>query len=144
MIRDFDAADVESVRKLLSGSPEAAQWAADDFRLASRRNFSLRVAEREGTVCGLVAFRIIADEAEILNLAVDSSQRRRGVGSRLIEDAIAACKAAGARKIFLEVRDSNEAARNFYARMGFTEAGRRRGYYRQPAEDALVLVRIIP
>jgi [ribosomal protein S18]-alanine N-acetyltransferase len=140
MIRDLDAADIESVGKLLSSIPEVAQWSADDLLLASQRNFSLRVAEEEGTVCGLVVFRTMADEAEILNLAVDSSQRRRGMGSRLIEDAIAASKAAGVKMIFLEVRDSNEAARNFYARMGFTEAGRRRQYYRQPVEDALVLV----
>jgi [ribosomal protein S18]-alanine N-acetyltransferase len=140
MIRDLDPADIESVGKLLSSIPEVAQWSADDLLLSSQRNFSWRVAEEEGTVCGLVVFRTMADEAEILNLAVDSSQRRRGMGSRLIEDAIAASKAAGVKKIFLEVRDSNEAARNFYARMGFTEAGRRRQYYRQPVEDALVLV----
>src|SRR5579872_1974705 len=124
MIRDFDACDLERVRKLLSSIPEVAQWPADDFLLASQKNFSLRVAEEKGTVCGLVVFRIMADESEILILAVDSSQRRRGTGSRLIEDVIAASKAAGVRKIFLEVRDSNGAARDFYARMGFTEAGR--------------------
>lgn len=141
MIRDFDAGDLESVRKLVSSVPEAAQWPFGDFVRTSQRNFSLRVAEEGGTVCGVVAFRIMADEAEILNLAVDSSLRRRGTGSRLIEDVVGASKAAGVRKIFLEVRDSNETARNFYTRMGFTEAGRRRQYYRQPAEDALVLVR---
>ena len=141
MIRDFDATDLESVRKLLSSIPEVTQWPADDFLLASQRNFSLRVAEEEGSVCGLVVFRIIADETEILNLAVDSSQRRRGTGSRLIQDVIAASNSAGVGKIFLEVRESNGAARSFYARMGFTETGRRRQYYRQPVEDALVLVR---
>ena len=141
MIRDFDACDLVSVRKLLSSIPEVAQWPADDFLLAPQKNFSLRVAEEDGSVCGLVVFRIMADEAEILNLAVDSSQRRRGTGSRLILDVIAASNSAGVRKIFLEVRESNGAARNFYARMGFTEAGRRRQYYRQPVEDALVLVR---
>ena len=141
MIRDFDACDLESVRKLLSSIPEVAQWPADDFLLGSQKNFSVRVAEEEGTVCGLVVFRIMADEAEILNLAVDSSQRRRGTGSQLIQEVIAASNSAGVRKIFLEVRQSNEAARNFYARMGFTETGRRRQYYRQPVEDAVVLVR---
>ncbi len=103
----------------------------------------MRVAEEERSVCGLVAFRMMADEAEILNLAVDSRVRRRGMGSRLIEDAMAMLKAAGIKKIFLEVRESNEAARSFYARMGFTEAGRRRDYYRGPAEDAFVLVRTV-
>jgi ribosomal-protein-alanine N-acetyltransferase len=141
MIRDCEPADAESVRKLLAGIPEAAQWPAHDLLLGSQKNFLLRVAEEEGILFGLIAFRIIADEAEILNLAVDSGRRRQGMASRLIEDVIAACKAAGVWRIFLEVRDSNRPARNLYTRMGFTEVGRRREYYRQPAEDALVLAR---
>jgi len=141
MIRDFDPRDLESIQKLISSIPEVAQWSADDFLLASQRNFCLRVTEEGDTVSGLVAFRMIKDEAEILNLAVDSSHRRRGIGSRLVEGMIEACKAAGVKKIYLEVRESNSGARNFYSRMGFTEAGRRGRYYRQPVADALVLLR---
>lgn len=141
MIRDFVAADAENICKLLSSIPETIHWSADDLLQANQRNLTLRVAEEAGAVCGLIAFRIVADEAEILNLAVDSANRRRGIASRLIEDAIGACKAHGAKKIFLEVRDSNKAARNLYTRMAFSEAARRRGYYRSPLEDALVLVR---
>src|SRR5256885_9824026 len=55
----------------------------------------------------------------------------------LMEEMIEACKAAGVKTIFLEVRESNCGARNFYSGMGFTEAGRRGRYYRQPVEDAL-------
>lgn len=141
MIRNLARGDLESVRTLLSSIHEAAPWSPDDFLLADERKLSLRVAEEEGVLCGLAVFRMMAEEAEILNLAVLGTRRRRGTGSRLMEDVIAACKAAGVRRIFLEVRESNEAARNFYSRMGFTEAGRRRQYYRQPAEDALVLMR---
>jgi ribosomal-protein-alanine N-acetyltransferase len=143
MIRDFEAADFETVRKLLSSVPEAAPWSADDLQLALRRNVSVRVAVGEGILCGLVVFRTMADEAEILNLAVDSARRRQRIGSQLMKDALATCKAAGVKKIFLEVRDSNEAARNFYSRMGFTEVGRRREYYSRPLEDALVLARTV-
>lgn len=143
MIRDFDAADLEPVRKLLSSVPEAAPWSADDLRLALQKNLSMRVAEEEGIVWGLVAFRTMADEAEILNLAVDSTRRRQGIGSRLMKNALAACKAVGVKKIFLEVRDSNEAARNFYLRMGFIEIRRRREYYSRPLEDALILARTV-
>ena len=143
MIRQLNAKDIDTVQKLLSGVPEAAPWRDDDFRAASQGNLCLRVAEDRGTVCGVVVFRMVADEAEILNLAVDSRERRRGFGSCLIEEAIAACQAAGVRKIFLEVRESNEAARAFYARMRFTEAGRRREYYRHPVEDGLVLVHAV-
>jgi ribosomal-protein-alanine N-acetyltransferase len=141
MIRDFHSADLEAIQALLSGIPEVTQWSVDNFRLASERNFCVRVSENEGAVCGLVVFRMVRDEAEILNLAVDSRQRRQGIGSRLVEEAIEACKAAGVKRIFLEVRESNDRARKFYSRMGFTEDGRRRQYYRQPVEDALVLVR---
>ena len=139
MIRDFDPADLNNIVEMLSSIPEAAPWSADDFLLASQRGFGLRVAEEEGAVCGLVAFRMIRDEAELLNLAVDAGQRRRGIGARLLGEVITACKAAGVKKIFLEVRESNRGARDFYLRMGFTEAGRRRQYYRDPPEDALVL-----
>ena len=143
MIRDLDEADLETIRGLLSSVPEAAAWSAEDLRLALQRNLSMRVAEEEGIVCGLVAFRTMADEAEILNLAVDSTRRRRGIGSQLMRDALETCKAAGVKKIFLEVRDSNQAAQRFYLRMGFTEVGRRREYYSRPLEDALVLAHTV-
>jgi [ribosomal protein S18]-alanine N-acetyltransferase len=143
MIRNVDATDLERVRTLLASVPEAAPWSADEFRIALRGNLSVRVAEEERIACGLVVFRTMADEAEILTLAVASANRRRGIGSRLMEDALAACKTAGVKRIFLEVRDSNDAARKFYLRMGFTEVGRRRKYYSGPMEDALVLARTV-
>ena len=142
MIRDFTEADAESIRQLLSAIPEAAQWLPHELG-ASKGNSVFRVAEENGKVSGLLIFRIVADEAEILNLAVEAGWRRQGIASRLIEDALAACKAAGVRTIFLEVRDSNKAARNFYVQMGFTENSRRPKYYREPLEDALVLMRSI-
>lgn len=143
MIRNVDAADFEPVRALLASVSEAASWSADEFRNALQGDLSARVAEEEGTVCGLIVFRTMADEAEILNLAVASARRRRGIGSRLMEDALAACKTAGVKRIFLEVRDSNEAARSFYLRIGFNEVARRRKYYSEPMEDALVLARTV-
>jgi [ribosomal protein S18]-alanine N-acetyltransferase len=143
MIRNVDATDLERVRTLLASVPEAAVWSADYSRLALHGDLSVRVAEEEGIVCGLVVFRTMADEAEILNLAVDSTSRRRGIGSRLMEDVLAACKTAGVKRIFLEVRDSNDAARKFYLRIGFTEVVRRRKYYSEPMEDALVLARTV-
>lgn len=143
MIRDFRPADLEAIQKLLSDIPEAARWSSDDLLLASEKNFCVKVSEEKGAVCGLVAFRMVSDEAEILNLAVNSEQRRRGIGSRLLEIMVEACKSAGVKKIFLEVRESNSGARKFYSRMGFKEDGRRRQYYRQPVEDALVLLRTV-
>lgn len=82
-----------------------------------------------------------ADEAELLNLAVAGTARGRGLGAALVERAIADARQWGARAMFLEVRASNAAALGLYERTGFREVGRRRGYYRRPVEDALILRR---
>jgi ribosomal-protein-alanine N-acetyltransferase len=137
-IRDLQAGDAEWIRELLSEIPEAARWSP---RLESgwQNGFLCRVAEHNGKKLGVIVFRSMADEAEILNLVVDASHRRQGIGWRLVQKAIAECKAAGVKRIFLEVRESNDCARRLYARAGFREGGRRREYYREPTEDALVL-----
>jgi ribosomal-protein-alanine N-acetyltransferase len=85
-----------------------------------------------------------ADEGEIANIATAASARRRGIGGLLLDDALRAAEHIGARAVYLEVRTSNEAARALYASRGFVAVGRRRGYYRQPLEDALVLRRELP
>jgi ribosomal-protein-alanine N-acetyltransferase len=78
---------------------------------------------------GFILMRAVADEAEILTLAVRPGARRRGVGGRLVAQGAAAAAARGAVQLFLEVADDNAAARALYARAGFVEAGRRPGYY---------------
>lgn len=137
-IRDLEPADAQAIRELLSEIPEAARWAAGQEG-ESGNGLRCRVAESDRRISGLIVFRRMADEAEILNLAVEAGQRRKGIGWLLVQTAIAECKAAGARTLFLEVRESNERARTLYARAGFKESGRRPAYYRDPREDALVL-----
>lgn len=91
---------------------------------------------------GFILIRVVADEAEILTLAVRPAARRGGVGGRLVEAAVVRAAALGAERMFLEVAADNVAARALYARMGFAEAGRRRGYYARSDgshEDALIL-----
>jgi len=92
----------------------------------------------------LVGYSVLAraaDEAELLNLAVAEAARGRGTGSALVRRAIADAVEWGAWAVFLEVRASNAAALALYLRAGFSEVGRRRGYYRRPSEDALILRR---
>lgn len=91
---------------------------------------------------GFILIRVVADEAEILTLAVRPEARRRGLAAGLVQTAAVRAAALGGERLFLEVADDNAAARALYARCGFTEAGRRRAYY--PAEgggrtDALIL-----
>jgi len=75
----------------------------------------------------------------VLNLAVVPEQRGQGLGARLLDAGLAAIQARGGSEVFLEVRASNAVAQSLYAGRGFRTEGRRRGYYRRPDEDALVL-----
>jgi ribosomal-protein-alanine N-acetyltransferase len=96
---------------------------------------------------GFILLRTVADEAEILTLAVHPEARRRGLGARLVREGGSAAAARGAARLFLEVADDNTAALALYARAGFTEAGRRPGYYARPdghRQDALILSLILP
>lgn len=105
---------------------------------------SFLVAERDGSVRGYVVAWFVLDEGEIGNLAVSGQARRQGVGALLLDGAIRTAAAAEVESLYLEVRDSNAAARALYASRGFAEVGRRRDYYRRPREDALVLKLAIP
>lgn len=96
---------------------------------------------------GFILMRAVADEAEILTLAVRPEARRGGEGTRLVAEGAAAAALAGADRVFLEVAEDNVAARALYARAGFTEAGRRPRYYARPDGshvDALLLALNLP
>ena len=93
---------------------------------------------------GFILIRTVADEAEILTLAVQPEARRLGLGRALVERAAVAARAAGAERLFLEVAADNRTAIALYRRASFDSVGLRRGYYPRtdaPSVDALVLAR---
>lgn len=92
-------------------------------------------------VAGFCAFWLVLDEIHINNVAVRPGFRGAGIGSALLQRALAEAHQLGARRATLEVRASNEAARRLYERLGFYVAGTRRNYYTNPVEDALILWR---
>jgi len=99
--------------------------------------------EDQGRTIGFSLFRNVAEEAELLLLAVHPSEQGRGVGRRLLDEFVDQARARGARRIHLEVRDGNRAI-HMYQSAGFTLAGRRRRYYRGndgDQHDALTLAR---
>ncbi len=102
---------------------------------------SALAAMREGACVGFVMIRAVAEEAEILTLAVLPSARRGGLGEGLMRAAIALAAAGGAQVLFLEVAEDNAAARRLYRRLGMVEAGRRPRYYARAggAVDARIL-----
>lgn len=142
-LRDARRDDLEALLAIQAASPGAAPWSAADYEslLSAEGTLCLLVEDEEDEGIGFVLARVVADEMEILNLAVRPAQRRRGLGRRLVAEALGRGRARGARKCWLEVRASNQAALKFYRALGFEERIRRRNYYRDPEEDAVVCAR---
>jgi ribosomal-protein-alanine N-acetyltransferase len=92
-------------------------------------------------ILGFAVAQLVTDEMHIHNLVVAPERRREGLGHRLLRDTLRWGAASGARRVFLEVRQSNWAALELYRKAGFETVAVRRGYYDRPAEDALVLHR---
>ena len=131
VIRRGEARDLEAVAAIQAASPEAARWSVADYLRCD-----LRVAGCGGRVAGFLVSRVVAEgECELLTLAVAPEFRRQGIGGGLVNALVEEFRGA----IWLEVRESNNAARKFYGFMGFQEIGRRVGYYDAPAEAAIVM-----
>lgn len=139
-IRDAAFGDVLSIG-LIERDSFADPWGSREFTsaLEAQHAIFLVAEDSAGVVIGYAIAVAVIDEAEILNLAVRPSDRGAGLGGKLLDAAVAEAASRGAEQIFLEVRESNELARRLYASRGFSPVSRRRGYYRDPVEDALVL-----
>ena len=117
-------------------------WTLGAFRsMLGQSHVMAAVAELDGEVAGYSVAWAIGDEAELANLAVAPGRRGQGIGRRLLDALLRMVDGQGGANVFLEVRDSNEAAQALYRSRGFTAAGRRKGYYRKPTEDAVVMRR---
>lgn len=90
-------------------------------------------------IAGYIAARLVANELHINNVAVRAEYRRRTIGSALLQHILAEGKRAGAVVAFLEVRAGNSLAQALYQKCGFRGVGRRRNYYFDPLEDALIM-----
>jgi ribosomal-protein-alanine N-acetyltransferase len=139
---DRDVDRVSAIERASFSDP----WSRASFdRLVGDSRVHFAVAcEPDGSIVGYVVAWFVMDEGEIADLAVAPEARGRGIGATLLRSAVRTARARGASAIYLEVRDSNAAARRLYASHGFTEVGRRRRYYRKPVEDALVLRLVLP
>ena len=120
-------------------------WDAYHRELQSRDRGLMWVARlevkrgKEDSLAGYIVGRLIADELHINNVAVREAYRRTGIARALLSRVLGEAKAYRAANAFLEVRAGNEAAQALYERCGFTIVGRRRNYYSNPLEDALIM-----
>ena len=95
--------------------------------------------EEKESIAGYVVARLAAGELHVNNLAVRQNHRQKGIGTALLTRILEEAKYADAFVAFLEVRAGNASARAFYERCGFRVVGRRRNYYPEPREDALIM-----
>jgi len=138
-IRPASLADVPSLTELervCFSDPWTAAGIRETIQYETARTF---VAEDENQIVGYVMARISGEEGEILDLAVRPELRRRGIGRQLLLSVWNALGSEGVRELYLEVRESNRAAIELYRGHGFRPVGLRPRYYRNPAEDAIVL-----
>lgn len=140
MIRPFEPADAPVVHALLCHAlgPRPIEALLDDPPRIQRR-----VAVDDGAVTGFAEYRVVFDEAELCELAVQPDARRRGVARRLLEHLFTDAAARGAEALFLEVRVSNAPARRLYEATGFDPIGTRRRYYAD-GEHAALYRRALP
>ena len=97
------------------------------------------VAEEGETVAGYIGSQTVMDETDMMNVAVHPDFRRQGIAEALVNGLVEQLKAMGSHCLALEVRASNAPAISLYEKLGFSEIGRRKNYYRNPREDALIL-----
>jgi len=140
-IRPASATDLPAMMALEKRAATAAHWSGEQYQDLFRGSDPGRVAlvmQEESGLQGFVIARVLDDEWEIENIVVAGPARRRGLGTRLLGELLDLARGQGAAAVFLEVRESNHAARALYEKWAFLESGHRRRYYRHPEEDAIL------
>ncbi len=144
----FEPMRIEDLEAVLAIEQQSftTPWSRAMFvsELANARTSRLLVAragEEQGTTVGYIGYRTVIDEMHIVLVSVDPAWRRRGVARHMLERAMHQARQAACCRATLEVRVSNAGAQRLYFQLGFAPVGTRPGYYRRPAEDALILWR---
>jgi [ribosomal protein S18]-alanine N-acetyltransferase len=140
-IRFATLEDLPSLMAVEEDALTAGHWSLEQYQSAWREfgpQRMLLVIEQDSTIQGFLVARAVDQEWEIENLAIATSVRRRGLGTRLLGHFLNLVRRQSEASVFLEVRESNRAARGLYEHCGFIESGRRLNYYRNPKEDAVL------
>ena len=115
-------------------------WSEKSVASELENQLALWLVAVEGEiVVGYVGSQTVMDETDMMNVAVHPDSRRRGIAEMLVTALVEALKQLGSRCLTLEVRASNEPAKSLYEKLGFSQVGLRKNYYRNPREDALIL-----
>ena len=139
-IRSATLDDLSSLMAVEKDAATAAHWSLEQYQSACSETGPKRillVVEEDATIQGFLVARAVDHEWEIENLAIAAPVRRRGLGARLLGHFLELVRRPARASVFLEVRESNRAARGLFEQCGFIETGRRTNYYRHPEEDAV-------
>lgn len=147
-VRTLREEDVAAVQAIAARVPTAPHWPGAEFlRMAQvvferphrRGAWVAMLPLRMDAVAGFAMAHKLADEVELESIVTAPEYRRHSVGAALLEQVLAWSRGLRAERLLLECRASNEDALRLYRRYGFVEDGRRRGYYRNPDEDAVLM-----
>jgi ribosomal-protein-alanine N-acetyltransferase len=144
-IRRMAASDLDRVLAMARRLPEAPHWqqsawlSALNPDSAPRRIALVAAGPQPGSIHGFAVASLLPPQAELETIAVDPESQRLGLGKSLFQALAAELKAAGVGELQLEVRTSNRPAQSFYRALGFVETGRRKAYYADPIEDAVLM-----
>lgn len=132
-----DLAEVLAIEKVVDPSP----WAEPSFRNEIETNNLAHyfTARYESKIVGYAGFWLVIDEAHITKVTTHPDFRRRSIGQQMLRHLLMVAVQKGATRATLELRVSNEAARNLYEKFGFTAAGIRKNYYLDNLEDATIM-----
>ena len=129
-------AQIAQLEKICFSDP----WSERSIASELDNNLAFWLVAVEGeTVAGYIGSQTVMEETDMMNVAVHPVFRRQGIAEALVNGLVEHLKAMGSRCLTLEVRASNAPAIALYEKLGFTEIGRRKNYYRNPREDALIL-----
>ena len=136
-LRPSDLDKIMAIERASFSSPWSAEFFLEELKVPYARSL---LAEVGGQLVGYIVYWQLPREIDIHNLAVHPAYRRQGIGRSLLRATIDEATGRGLRRVTLEVRKSNEAARRLYQSMRFMARGIRRRYYSDDGEDALIMV----
>ena len=132
-----DVLQIENIEKSSFSMPWSQKVLLDEI---NKPDDLFWVIEDEKNVLGYAVIGVLGSEAEIYNIAVDSSHRGKGLGDMLVKHLVSQCAENGTEALFLEVRESNAPAKSLYEKYGFKAVGIRKNYYRKTTEDAILMM----
>ncbi len=129
-------AEVARLEQLCFSEP----WSESALSLLTREGGFGAVAVLDGQVVAYGGMTYVLDEGSVTNIATHPDFRRKGIGKALTEALLNEAKGRELHRVFLEVRESNLAARALYGKLGFRDCGIRKNFYRKPVESAIQMV----